>query len=113
MAGFQAEVKALQAAAATSVAPLPHTEEEGCCPGKEGEPWIKCTTILVHLKQDINVVFHNYEALDSDLQEMSKLTKTMDARFSPLTVQVKEFSTQITGVCATAAVQQIQIDNTL
>ncbi|KAJ9073168.1 hypothetical protein DSO57_1019388 [Entomophthora muscae] len=113
MARLQAEVKALKATAATSVAPLPHTEEKDCCPGKEGEPWIKCATILAHLKQDINVVSHNYEALDSDLQEMSKLTKTMDAWFSPLIVQVKDLSIQIIVVCATAAVQQIQIDDAL
>ncbi|KAJ9056111.1 hypothetical protein DSO57_1036401 [Entomophthora muscae] len=56
---------------------------------------------------------HNYKALDSDLQELSKLTKTMDEHFSPLFVQVQELSTQIADVPATAAVQQIQIGDAL
>ncbi|KAJ9052413.1 hypothetical protein DSO57_1034438 [Entomophthora muscae] len=113
MAGLQAEVEALQAAAASYVVPPPHTEEEGCCPGKEGEPQINCDTLLAHLKHDIDMTFHNYEALESDLQEMRKLTKNMDEHFSPLIVQVQELSTQIAVVCATATVQQIHIGNSL
>ncbi|KAJ9087425.1 hypothetical protein DSO57_1033524 [Entomophthora muscae] len=44
---------------------------------------------------------------------MSKLTKNMDDWFFPLIVQVQELSTQITGVCATAAVKKILIYNAL
>ncbi|KAJ9089557.1 hypothetical protein DSO57_1011612 [Entomophthora muscae] len=42
---------------------------------------------------------------------MSKLTKNIDEHFSPLILKVQELSTQIAGVCATPAVQKIQIDN--
>ncbi|KAJ9075871.1 hypothetical protein DSO57_1031534 [Entomophthora muscae] len=37
----------------------------------------------------------------------------MNERFSPLIVQVQKLFTQISGVCATAKVQQIHIDNSL
>ncbi|KAJ9059968.1 hypothetical protein DSO57_1035958 [Entomophthora muscae] len=37
----------------------------------------------------------------------------MNESFSPLIVKIQELSTQIADVCATAAVQEIQIDNVL
>ncbi|KAJ9058386.1 hypothetical protein DSO57_1012847 [Entomophthora muscae] len=37
----------------------------------------------------------------------------MDEQFSPLIVQVQELSTKIAGVCATAVLQKIQINNAL
>ncbi|KAJ9083275.1 hypothetical protein DSO57_1036264 [Entomophthora muscae] len=113
MAGLSAEVEDLQVSVATSVDPPPHNEEDNCCPGKEGEPWIKCATLLAHLKQDINVTSQDNKALESNLQEMNELTKNIDEQFSPLLVQVQELPTKIAGVCATAEVQQIQIDDTL
>ncbi|KAJ9051877.1 hypothetical protein DSO57_1000537 [Entomophthora muscae] len=44
---------------------------------------------------------------------MNKLTKTIEEHISPFIVQVHELSTQISGVCDTAAVQQIQIDDVI
>ncbi|KAJ9082029.1 hypothetical protein DSO57_1008460 [Entomophthora muscae] len=62
---------------------------------------------------DIDRIIHNYKALDSDLQEMREIIKNMDEHFSLLIVQAQELSLQFTGVFATAAVQQIQIDDVL
>ncbi|KAJ9087520.1 hypothetical protein DSO57_1032545 [Entomophthora muscae] len=81
----------------------PLFKEEGCCPGNQVELQIKCTTLIANLIQDVDGVVHNYETLEMDLQEMSKLAKSMDNYFSQLIVEVQEFSLKISGVCATAA----------
>ncbi|KAJ9060005.1 hypothetical protein DSO57_1035481 [Entomophthora muscae] len=91
----------------------PHVKEEGCWTGREGEPQTKYVTLIAHLNQDIDKIIHNNKAFDLDLQEISKLTKSMDECFFPLIVQVQELSSQISRVCVTAAVKQLWIDDTL
>ncbi|KAJ9081927.1 hypothetical protein DSO57_1009631 [Entomophthora muscae] len=81
----------------------PRVKEEGCWTGREGEPQIKYVTLIAHLNQDIDKIIHNYKAFDLDLQEISKLTKSMDECFFPLIVQVQELSSHIFRVCVTAA----------
>ncbi|KAJ9080559.1 hypothetical protein DSO57_1023585 [Entomophthora muscae] len=83
MTGLRAEVKYLQATMVSSDASPLLVKEKGCCPGNKVEAQIKYAYLITNLNQDINGIIHNYEALDSDLQEMSKLTKSMDERFSP------------------------------
>ncbi|KAJ9057483.1 hypothetical protein DSO57_1022275 [Entomophthora muscae] len=63
----------------------------------------------MHLKKDIDVTSHNYKALDSDLQEMSNLTKNMGESFSTLIVQ----ALQVSIASRDSGVQQETTLNTL
>ncbi|KAJ9070851.1 hypothetical protein DSO57_1003314 [Entomophthora muscae] len=89
---------------ATAASPVGVVDEDGCCPGLPGAPWIQCARKIISLANKVDQLKQDHTELDRGVQEMNGVIDSVNNRFAPclsvgpsLTSRLAELSTIVTA----------------